>query len=169
MTVQGTTFIFASQTFTNVFKTRDLCKLLRKCSQRTEGRLNLNFQAHPYGVAFLNPSNMPKYPIKTLNSKINFRALKRANFFVIFWLNFLKTQFLNFWQNFEWNFGATVKNGPKIVDFRPKNKISSPFQTTNLWSEFQTWFSNSMMLKSCLACFKDSKKPPHKEAPKNGG
>ena len=24
-------------------------------TQRTEGRLNLNFQAHPYGVAFLNP------------------------------------------------------------------------------------------------------------------
>ena len=24
-------------------------------TQRTEGRLNLNFQAHPYEVAFLNP------------------------------------------------------------------------------------------------------------------
>ena len=24
-------------------------------SQHTEGRLNLNFQAHPYGLAFLNP------------------------------------------------------------------------------------------------------------------
>ena len=71
---------------------------------------------------------------------------------------------MNFWRNFEWNFGATEKNGPKIVIFDPKIKISSPFQTTNLWSEFQTWFSNSMMLKSYLACFKDSKKPPHMEA-----
>ena len=24
-------------------------------TQHTEGRLNLNFQVHPYGVAFLNP------------------------------------------------------------------------------------------------------------------
>ena len=57
----------------------------------------------------------------------------------------------------------------KLWILDPKIKISSPFQTTNLWSEFQTWFSNSMMLKSCLACFKDSKKPPHMEAPKSWG
>ena len=41
-----------------------------------EGRLNLNFQANPYGVAFLNPWNMLKYPILTLNSKIDFNTLK---------------------------------------------------------------------------------------------
>ena len=35
-------------------------------TQHTEGQLNLNFQAHPYGVAFLNPLNLPKYPIKKL-------------------------------------------------------------------------------------------------------
>ena len=28
-------------------------------TQRTEGRINLNFQAHPYGVAFLNPWYIP--------------------------------------------------------------------------------------------------------------
>ena len=33
----------------------DICsKFHVNPSQRTEGRLNLNFQAHPYGVAFLN-------------------------------------------------------------------------------------------------------------------
>ena len=47
-----------------------------------------------------------------------------------------------------------------------KIKISSPFQNTNLWSEFQTWFSNSMMRKSCLVCFKDSTKPPHMDSRK---
>ena len=57
----------------------------------------------------------------------------------------------------------------KLWILDPKIKISSPFQTTNLWSEFQTWFSNSMMLKSCLACFKDSKKGPHMEAPESWG
>ena len=57
----------------------------------------------------------------------------------------------------------------KLWILDPKIKINSPFQTTNLWSEFQTWFLNSMMLKSCLACFKDSKKPPHMEAPKSWG
>ena len=64
-----------------------------KMSQRTEGRLNLNFQAHPYGVAFLNPWNMPKYPIKTLNSKIDFKALKRANFLSFFDKNILNSIF----------------------------------------------------------------------------
>ena len=59
------------------------------------GRLNLNFQAPPYGVAFMNPWNMPKYPIQTWNSKMDFKVLKQA----IFWLKFLKTQFLNFWLN----------------------------------------------------------------------
>ena len=47
--------------------------------------------------------------------------------------------------------------------------MSLPFQTTNLWSEFQTWFLNSMILKSCLVCFKDSKKPPHMEARESWG
>ena len=52
-----------------------------------------------------------QYTIQTLNSKIDFMALK--------WLNFLKTQFLNFWLNFECNFIATQKSCKKIVDFRP--------------------------------------------------
>ena len=63
-------------------------RLQHYSTQRTEGRLNLNFQAHPYGVAFLNPWNMPKYPIKTLNSKIDFKAMKRAKI-----LSFLKKIF----------------------------------------------------------------------------
>ena len=57
----------------------------------------------------------------------------------------------------------------KLWILDPKIKISSPLQTTNLWSEFQTWFLNSMMFKSCLVCFKDSKKPPHMEAPESWG
>ena len=40
-------------------------------TQHTEGGLNLNFQEHLRGVAFLNPWNMPKYPMNTLNSKID--------------------------------------------------------------------------------------------------
>ena len=50
----------------------------------------------------------------------------------------------------------------KLWILDPKIKISPPFQTTILWSEFQTWLLNSMMLKSCLVSFKDSKKPPQK-------
>ena len=46
----------------------------------TGGRFNLNFLAPTYGSAFLNPWNMSKYPIMSLNSKIDFRALKRAIF-----------------------------------------------------------------------------------------
>ena len=57
----------------------------------------------------------------------------------------------------------------KLWILDPKIKICSPLQTTNLWSEFQTWFLNSMMLRSCLVCFKDSKKPPHMEAPESWG
>ena len=57
----------------------------------------------------------------------------------------------------------------KLWILDPKIKMSPPFQTTNLWSEFQTWFSNSMILRSCLLCFKDSKKPPHMEAPESWG
>ena len=53
-------------------------------TQRTEGWLNLNFQAHPYGVTFLNPWNMPKYPIKTLNLKIDIKALNRAIYLSFF-------------------------------------------------------------------------------------
>ena len=57
----------------------------------------------------------------------------------------------------------------KLWILDPKIKISSPFQIINLWSEFQTWFSNLMILKSCLACFKDSKKPPRMEVPESRG
>ena len=32
----------------------------------------------------------------------------------------------------------------KLWILDPKIKISSPFQPTNSWSEFQTWFSNSI-------------------------
>ena len=51
---------------------------------RTGGWVNLNFLAPPYGVAFLNPWNMSKYPILSLNSKIDFKALKRAYFLSFF-------------------------------------------------------------------------------------
>ena len=63
------------------------------------------FQAHLYGVAFLNPWN------SKFNSKFNLRPWTEQ-FFAIFWLKFLKPWFLNFWLNFERNFGATVKIGP---------------------------------------------------------
>ena len=51
----------------------------RTLTRRTGSRVNLNFLAPPHGVALLNPWNMSKYPILSLNSKIDFRALKRAN------------------------------------------------------------------------------------------
>ena len=68
---------------------------VRSYAQRTGGRLNLNFQAHPYGMASLNPWNMPKNPIKTLNSKIDFKALNRA-IFCHFLIEILKTMIFEF-------------------------------------------------------------------------
>ena len=41
-------------------------------SQRTEVGVNLDFQAHLYGVAFLNPWNIPNKILSSLNSKIKF-------------------------------------------------------------------------------------------------
>ena len=64
-------------------------------SQRTEGRLNLNFQAHLYGVALLNPWNMSKYAMKTLNSKIYFKALNRAIVLSLFDQNFAQNSTRN--------------------------------------------------------------------------
>ena len=40
-----------------------------------------------------------------------------------------------------------------------------PIYGVNFKHDFQ--ISNSMMLKSCLVCLKDSKKPPHMEAPES--
>ena len=76
---------------------------------------------------------------------------------------------MNFWLNFDWDFGAWLRMVRKLWILHPKIKISSPFLTANLWNGFQTWFSNQIMLKSCLACFKDSKKPLHMEAPESWG
>ena len=41
-------------------------------TRHTGGRVNLNFLAPPYGVAFLNPWNMPNKILASLNSKIKF-------------------------------------------------------------------------------------------------
>ena len=43
-----------------------------QCTQRTEVGVNLNFQAHPYGVAFLNPWNIPNKISESLNLKMKF-------------------------------------------------------------------------------------------------
>ena len=72
------------------------------------GRFNLNFQAHPYGVTFLNPWNMPKYPIKHWIQKLILRPWNEHSN-LIFWLKFLKIQILNFWLNFERYFASFWK------------------------------------------------------------
>ena len=41
-------------------------------TQGSEGRLNLNFQARLYGVAFLNSWNMIKYPILNIEFQNRF-------------------------------------------------------------------------------------------------
>ena len=47
-------------------------RVRRTMTRRTGGRVNLNFLAPPYGVAFLNPWNKPNKIWTLLNSKIKF-------------------------------------------------------------------------------------------------
>ena len=74
----------------NVLESLKMCrrkKLTLKSkysARRTGGWVNVNFLAPPYEVAFLNPWNMSKYPILSLNSKIDFKALKWAYFLSFF-------------------------------------------------------------------------------------
>ena len=69
--------------------------------------------------------------------------------------------------------GYTRTSFRRLANHMPFSSLTATLSTrwdfTNLWSEFQTWFSNWMILKSCLVCFKDSKKPPHMEAPESWG
>ena len=49
---------------------------------------------------------------------------------------------VEFWGKF-WRDSKNWSTKLRILDL--KIKMSSPFQTTKLWNEFQTWFSNSMI------------------------
>ena len=49
-----------------------------------EGRINLNFLAHSCGTAVIILGDLLKYPIKTFNSKIDFKPLKRARIWSFF-------------------------------------------------------------------------------------
>ena len=79
------------------------------------------------------------------------------NFFVIFWLKFLETRFLNFWLNFEWNFGATVKKwsiNSLIQKIHPIWKVevdSTPSVQFISLTKFQkcgsTWLSSVYVLR----------------------
>ena len=102
------------------FQCWSICELALTISLCAKGRVNLYFLVCPYGTAVIILCNLEKYPIKTLNWKNDFKTLKRAKILSFYDKKYIFfIQFLDFWLNFEWNFGATPKNGPNIMDLRP--------------------------------------------------
>ena len=58
--------------YTSIFKFFEKELVANIASLHSGGRVNLNFLALPYGVAFFNPWNIPNKIWESLNSKIKF-------------------------------------------------------------------------------------------------